>query len=150
MCRHVPIHYKVRLGRAGRECSRSVASGGRSPPCCRAVPTTPCATATIGSKRYARSPYADLHPITHRKEFTEQAEASGLVRSESGEPTELPSSGTSGIGGGTGTGTYRCSKCGQLKKNHVCTAIATGEARPKSEDKRRPERARPEVLNVCP
>ena len=45
-----------------------------------------------------------------------------------------------GGGGGGGTGTYRCSKCGQLKKNHVCTAVATGDARPKSDDKRRPER----------
>ena len=81
--------------------------------------------------------------VRNRYNRLKEAEASGLVRSDSGEPTEAHATGTvsgGGGGGGGGTGTYRCSKCGQLKKNHVCTAIATGDARPKSDDKRRPER----------
>lgn len=76
--------------------------------------------------------------VRNRYNRLKEAEASGLVRSESGEPTEVPTTGT--YGGGGGTGTYRCSKCGQLKKNHVCTAVTSGEARPKPDDKRRPER----------
>jgi len=81
--------------------------------------------------------------VRNRYNRLKEAEASGLVRSDSGEPTEAHAAGTlsgGGGGGGGGTGTYRCSKCGQLKKNHVCTAIGTGDARPKSDDKRRPER----------
>ena len=81
--------------------------------------------------------------VRNRYNRLKEAEASGLVRSDSGEPTEAHAAGTLSGGGGSGgggTGTYRCSKCGQLKKNHVCTAIATGDARPKSDDKRRPER----------
>ena len=78
--------------------------------------------------------------VRNRYNRLKEAEASGLVRSDSGEPTEAHAAGAPSGGGGGGTGTYRCSKCGQLKKNHVCTAVATGDARPKSEDKRRPER----------
>ena len=78
--------------------------------------------------------------VRNRYNRLKEAEVSGLVRSDSGEPTEAHAAGAPSGGGGGGTGTYRCSKCGQLKKNHVCTAVATGDARPKSEDKRRPER----------
>ena len=81
--------------------------------------------------------------VRNRYNRLKEAEASGLVRSDSGEPTDPNAPGTpsgGGGGGGGGTGTYRCSKCGQLKKNHVCTAVVTGDARPKSDDKRRPER----------
>ena len=81
--------------------------------------------------------------VRNRYNRLKEAEASGLVRSDSGVTTEAHAAGSlsgGGGGGGGGTGTYRCSKCGQLKKNHVCTAVATGDARPKSDDKRRPER----------
>ena len=74
--------------------------------------------------------------VRNRYNRLKEAEASGLVRSDSGEPTEAHAAGTPSGGGGGGTGTYRCSKCGQLKKNHMCTAVATGDARPKSDDKR--------------
>ena len=68
-----------------------------------------------------------------------------LVRADSGEPTEAHAAGSlsgGGGGGGGGRGKNRCSKCGQFKKNHVCTAVATGDAPPKPDDKRRPKRER--------
>merc|ERR1719149_502955 len=75
--------------------------------------------------------------VRNRYNRLKEAEASGLVRSDSGVTTEAHAAGSlsgGGGGGGGGTGTYRCSKCGQLKKNHVCTAVATGDAWPKSDD----------------
>eukprot|EP00964_Phaeocystis_antarctica_P099133 scaffold65021_cov59-Phaeocystis_antarctica.AAC.3 len=47
--------------------------------------------------------------VRNRYNRLKEAEASSLVRSDSGEPTEAHAAGAPSGGGGGGTGTYRCS-----------------------------------------
>ena len=76
--------------------------------------------------------------VRSRYNRLKEAEALSLASGEAAEGEESVPASTGG--GGSHAGTYRCSKCGQPKKNHVCTVINSGEARPpaaaKAQDKR--------------